>query len=344
MKTRLLLLSSILALVAVLAAGCGGGGGSSSVPSDDIAKVGSTPISKDTFNSLMNVAVARFKAQGQQAPKVGTAAYTQLRDQAVSFLVQEEELTQEGQKLGVTVSQKDINDRLDQIRQTSFGGSEKKLEDALKKDHITLEQLDQYNLRPSLLSSKLQTKVTQDVKVSDSAAKSYYDQNKSSFKTPAETTRDVRHILVDSKSLANQLEKKLKNGADFAVLAKKYSKDTGSAQSGGKLTAVKGQLVKPFQDVAFSLKTGQISPPVHSQFGWHIIQALGPVKNTPARVTPFAQAKTQIESSLSQQQKQAAWTAWLAKLAKDFKGKVAFQTGFAPVTTTTATTPPTTTG
>jgi foldase protein PrsA len=348
MKKRFLLLFVPLALVAVLAAGCGGGGGSGSVPADSIAKVGSTPITKSTFNALLTVAFARFKAQGQAAPKVGTPAYTQLRDQAVSFLVQEEELQQEGTKLGVTVSQKDIDDRLAQIRQTYYHGSETKLEAALKKDDITLAELEQYNLRPALLSEKLEAKVTSDVKVSNADAQKYYTQNKASFTTPQ--TREVRHILVNSKSLAQQIETKLKNGESFASLAKKYSKDTGSAQQGGKLCVAHGgssgacqQTVPPFDKAAFSLKTNEVSQPVKSSFGWHVIQALSPVK--PAHTQTFKEVESQIQASLAQQKKQTAWTAWLTKLKNDFKGKVAFQTGYAPVTTTTPTTPaPTTTG
>jgi parvulin-like peptidyl-prolyl isomerase len=349
MKTRFLLLFVPLALVAVLAAGCGGGGGSGSVPADSIAKVGSTPITKSTFNALLTVAFARFKAQGQAAPKVGTPAYTQLRDQAVSFLVQEEELQQEGTKLGVTVSQKDIDDRLAQIRQTYYQGSEKKLEAALKKDDITLAELEQYNLRPALLSQKLEAKVTSDVKVSKADAQKYYTQNKASLPTTP-PTREVRHILVNSKSLAQQIETKLKNGVSFASLAKKYSKDTGSAQQGGKLCVAHGsssgaciQTVPPFDKAAFSLKTNEISQPVHSVDGWHVIQALSAVH--PSHKQTFKEVESQIQASLAQQKKQTAWTAWLTKLKNDFKGKVAFQTGYAPVTTTTPTTPaPTTTG
>ena len=102
MKTRLLLVPSLLVTLAVLAAGCGGGS-STSVPADSVATVGSTPISKATFQSLMTVAFARYKAQGQPEPKVGTDAYSQLRDQAVTYLVNEQELQQEAQKLGVSV-------------------------------------------------------------------------------------------------------------------------------------------------------------------------------------------------------------------------------------------------
>ncbi len=134
MKTRLLILLVPLALVALLAAGCGGGGGNSSVPNDSVATVGGTPITKSTFNSLIAVAFAKYKAQKQAAPKVGTPAYNQLRDQAVSFLVQEDELQQEGKKLGVTVTQKDVEARLAQIKK-SYGAA--KFATALQGAHIT---------------------------------------------------------------------------------------------------------------------------------------------------------------------------------------------------------------
>jgi foldase protein PrsA len=346
MKTRLLpYLSLSLALVAVLAACGGGGGGSTQVPNSAVAQVDSTPITKASFAQLMVVGCAHFKAQGQPCPKVGTAAYTQLRDQAVSFLVQQQELQQEAAKMGVTVSQKEVDKQIETIKKTYYKGSEKQLDAALKKDQVTLAQLEQYNIRPNLLSTKLEKKVTGDVTVSDSAAQKYYDQNKATFTQPK--TREVRHILVSNKSLAEKLDKQLQNGADFAQLAKKYSKDTGSAATGGKLCVAHGgqsgacqQTVAPFDKVAFSLKTNEISQPVHSQFGWHIIQALSAVK--PAHTQSFAEVKSQIKQNLSAQQKQQAWQNWLTKLTSDFKGKVSYQTGYAPAATTT--TPATTTG
>jgi parvulin-like peptidyl-prolyl isomerase len=219
MKTRLTLLLLTLALVALLAA-CGGGGNGGNVPNTAIAQVGSVPITKANFTSLLAVACARYKAQAQPCPKPGSDTYTQLRDQAVTFLVQQEELTQEAKKLGVSVTQTDIEKQVEQIQKTYYKNDKAKFLAALKKDDITLAQLEQYNLRPNLLSSKLQAKVTSNVQVSDSAAQKYYTANQTSFTTPK--TREVRHILVKNKALAEKLEKELKNGASFATLAKKY--------------------------------------------------------------------------------------------------------------------------
>ena len=345
MKTRLCLLALSVVLVVLLAA-CGKGGSSGPVSADSVARVDSTNITKASLNQVISYAIAISKSQGQPEPKVGTPAYTTLRDQAVAFLVNNEEYRQESEKLGVSVTPQDVNKQVSLIEKTRFNGSKAKLDAALKKSGITLAQLEQYNIQPNLLLQKIQAKVTASAKVSDADARKYYNKNKSSFSTPAETTRSVRHILVSSKSKAEQLETKLANGASFAGLAKKYSIDTGSAQLGGKLTAVKGQLLKPFQDVAFTINTGKVSQPVHTVDGWHIIEALGPVKNTPAHVQSFASVKSEIETNLTQQQQSVAWQNFLAKVAKDYKGKVAYQTGYAPATTTTPTTPapPTTTG
>lgn len=101
----------------------------------------------------------------------------------------------------------------------------------------------------------------------------------------------ARHILVETEAEANDVYKRLKDGADFAELAKTTSKDTGSGANGGDLGWFgKGQMVPEFGEAAFKLKVGEISEPVKSQFGYHIIQALGH-EDRPLDDTQYQQKK-----------------------------------------------------
>ncbi len=84
---------------------------------------------------------------------------------------------------------------------------------------------------------------------------------------------DASHILVTEEAKANEILKKIKDGGDFAALAKENSIDTGSAKNGGDLGLFpRGVMVQEFEDVAFNLKVGEVSPVVQSKFGYHIIK------------------------------------------------------------------------
>ena len=204
----------------------------------------------------------------------------------MAYLVQEKELEQKGKDLGVEVTDADVDKQIAQIKKQYFGGSEKAFQAQLKQQGFTLPLLKIYQ-RGNLLSDKLYKKITGDAKVTDAEIQKYYNENKTQYAKVQ--SRDVRHILVNSKAKADDLESQLKAGGDFAALAKKFSKDTLSAVKGGKLTIEKGKTVAEFDKAAFALKTNQISPPVHTQYGWHIIQALSAVK--PASTQPLSAVK-----------------------------------------------------
>src|SRR5581483_12167186 len=105
------------------------------------------------------------------------------------------------------------------------------------------------------------------------------------------------------------------------ALVKKYSIDPGSKSTGGVYTVSRnGTFVKPFEDTSFALKTGEISKPVKTRFGWHIIQAQKDA--TKSRTTPFAQVKTAIRQQLLQQKRNEALQKWLEGLKKEFDGKI----------------------
>jgi parvulin-like peptidyl-prolyl isomerase len=326
---------ALLAVLVLVAAGCGSS--TKTVPADAVAVVGGDTITKTEFNFLLSGAKRTYAARKTPFPKAGTTQYKSLQDQAVQYLVQESELEQKAGDLGVKITDKDVTARLKQIKQQYFGGSESKYKAQLKSQGLTETQIKQ-DLRAQILSEKLYKKVTDKVKVSDADIQKYYNDHKSDYSQAA--SRDVRHILVNNKKLATQIESQLKSGGDFAKLAKKYSKDPGSAANGGKLTVSKGQTVPPFDKVAFTLKTNQISPPVHTQYGWHIIQALSAVKA--AKQTPLTDVKKSIKTQLLQTKKTAAMNSWVDDLKKEYKSKIRYQAGYTPTQTTTASTTDTT--
>jgi foldase protein PrsA len=347
----------ILALVAAVAAACGGGGAPKSVPSDAVAVVGNDTISKDRFNEVLADAKRSYQATHKPFPKPGTPPYGTLRSQIIQLLVERSEYEQSAKDLGVKVSDKDVSDRLEQLKQQVFGATqpgqkpnskaqiEKLYHQQLKAQGLTEKNVKD-GLRVQLLRDKIAQKVTKDAKVSDDDAKKYYDDHKQQYEQPAQpASRDVRHILVKSHALALTVYKKLKTGGDFSTLALKYSTDS-SKTTGGRLTVCKEKTVTcplktvaPFEKVAFSLKVNEISKPVHTQFGWHVIQALGPV-NPPKKAStiPFDQVKAAIKQQQLQQKKQDAYNNWWNDTKKDFAKKTKYQVGYKPQATQTTTT------
>jgi parvulin-like peptidyl-prolyl isomerase len=323
--------SVFLALIslALVAGGCGGGSSVARLGSDDVAVVGSKDVSKTQFQALMDRAKKSYEAQKRPFPEPGSAEYETLKGQAIGFLLQRAEFEQEAEARGIDISDDKIDKRIAQLKKQFYGGSEKKYQDTLKQQGLTEEQARQ-EVRASLISEELFKKITGDVKVSQKEIKSYYDSHKTQYGQPE--SRDVRHILVPKKALADQLYAQLKSGANFAVLAKRYSKDPGSASNGGKLTVSKGQTVPEFDKTAFKLKKGQLSAPIKTQYGYHIIQALSDVK--PAQSTPLSKVQASIRQQLEQQQKNDAMTKWVEKTKKHYCGdtRIKYQVGYQPAT------------
>jgi peptidyl-prolyl cis-trans isomerase D len=165
------------------------------------------------------------------------------------------------------------------------------------------------------------------VKVSDEDVRKYYDSHLNEFGTPEE--RRAAHILIAVKATASQaeqdkakakaeqvLQQVKKDPAKFAELAGKYSQDPGSASKGGDLGYFgRGMMVKPFDAAAFSLKVGEVSGLVKSDFGYHIIKLLA-IK--PSKVLSFDEARQAIANKLRQQKADDMF----AELAEKFSNTV----------------------
>jgi foldase protein PrsA len=324
--------------IALAVAGCGGTS-TATLGSDDAAIVGSQAITKEELSSLMDRAKKTYDVQKRPFPKPGTAEYEQLKGQAITYLIQRAEYAQEADAMGIEISNSDVDKRIEQLKKQYYAGSEAKYEKTLKQQGLTQDQAKE-EVRASLIAEAVFKKVTDKVNVSQKDIKAYYDSHKSQYVQPE--SREVRHILVTKKALADTLWSKLKAGASFAALAKKYSKDPGSASNGGKLTISKGQTVAEFDQTAFDLKKGELSPPIHTQYGYHIIQALSAVK--PAQTTSLSKVEASIKQQLEQQEKNDLMTKWVDQKKKSYcKSRIKYQVGYQPnpdpcASTTTTTT------
>jgi foldase protein PrsA len=229
------------------------------------------------------------------------------------------------------VTDKEIADRIAQIKKQTFGGSQAKLDAQLKAQGYTQQSLKD-DIKAQLLSEKIYNAVTKDAQVTDAEVVKYYNQNKSQYSVAE--SRDVRHILVKTKAQANAIYDQLKAGASFAALAKKYSLDTSTKDNGGKLTITRGQTVAPFDQTAFNISTNVVSRPIKTQYGYHVIQPISDVR--PPSTTPLKDAKPQIQATLLDKAKNDAITKWTTEVKDFFAKKVSYGTGFAPPATATS--------
>jgi peptidyl-prolyl cis-trans isomerase C len=126
----------------------------------------------------------------------------------------------------------------------------------------------------------------------------------------------ARHILVDSEEKAKEIHDKITKGGDFKQLASEFSKDPGSKQDGGDLGYFgKGQMVPVFEDTAFKLKVGEVSQPVKSQFGWHLIKL---EDRREVKPPPYENVKDRITAALMHKKAQEMATSLRKKATIDY--------------------------
>jgi peptidyl-prolyl cis-trans isomerase C len=181
-------------------------------------------------------------------------------------------------------------------------------------DKKNLADNPDFKRRLAFLRSKLLMgyELQQEAKtaLTDEALKQTYDEAVKSMSGQEEV--HARHILVEGEDEAKAIIEQLKGGADFATLAKEKSKDPGAAEGGDLGYFTKDQMVPEFADVAFKMYPGQLSNPVKTQFGWHVIK----VEDKRIKQPPeFEKVKDQIEAYLARK----AQSDFIAKLRQSAK-------------------------
>jgi foldase protein PrsA len=253
---------SKFAMVAVLAAGMVATAGCAA--SKPVITVNGTAISKSDFDN---------KLEGN------TRASQQVLQQMVDKVL----INQYAAANNVSATDADVTAALTKIEANFPAGQ---FDSVLKQQGLTMDDARDI-VREQVL---LKNAVDKNIKVDQTQIDAYLKTNKMSMNSPSQVR--VRHILVKTEAEAISIEKQLKAGANFATLAGKYSVDPSTKIKGGELPIFgPGQMVEPFQVAAFKLKVGQISPPVQSPFGWHIIQMEQIIPNSQAVIVAAIQAQ-----------------------------------------------------
>lgn len=185
--------------------------------------------------------------------------------------------------------------------------------DGLDKSQAVTDKLEELKKRV-VVEAFLKKKIEDQANISDADLQKFYDQNKDKFNSGDQVR--ASHILVKSENEAQDILGQIKKGANFEALAKKNSVDSAGAKGGDLGWFGKGSMIPEFEKVVFSLKEGELSGVVKTQFGYHIIKLTG---KRPAGIRSFAEAKEQIKAKLLPEKQQATFLKLKDELKKGAK-------------------------
>lgn len=309
------------ALIAALALGAGlaaCGDGGADLPQGVVARVGDAPIREAEFERALKQREASARQAGATVPEPGTEGYDQLRAQALDTLVQFRIVDFEARRCGdpCRVTQEQVDERLAEVKERNFQGSEKEFSDFLKESSLTLADARRV-LRSGLQQEELFDHVTRGVRFTAEDAREYYDQHRDEFRRPA--GRTASHILVETREEAERI-RAMATPENFADLAREHSTDPGAANGGSLGEVSRGAFVPEFEEAAFALEDDEISQPVQTQFGWHLIL----VDVRPASTTSFAEAREGIIRQQLQRARQERFDEWRDEVIESWRERTEY--------------------
>jgi foldase protein PrsA len=331
-----------LAGAGVTFAACGG------VPGNSVATVDGEAINKDEYSHWLNIAAKSSGAENAVVPdppnftkcvaakRKSTPApakgqpkvtddqlktqckteYEQQRSQVMQLLVSFKWIQGEADAQGVKVTDAEVKKSFDEQKKQSFP-KDADYQKFLKTSGQSQEDIMQ-RVKLDLLSTKIRDKVVKGKDtVSDKAISDFYNKNKARFAQPEK--RDLQVVLTKDEATANKAKAALEDGDSWKKVAKKYSIDDTSKESGGKLAAqAKGTLDKELDEAVFSADKGKLVGPIKTQYGYYVFE-VGDV--TAASQQTLAEAKPTIKQTLASQAQQKALDAFVKDFTKRWKEK-----------------------
>lgn len=220
--------------------------------------------------------------------------------QALDSLIAERILKLEIEKQKIVVTDEEVDAKLDQLM--NYYGGKESFDDFMSYYGYEINDIKK-DLNANLEIVKL---LGDDVQITDEEISAYFEEHKGSMSTSDQVK--ASHILVETEEEANDIKAKITAGEDFATLAGTYSTDPGSKDLGGELGFFgKGLMVPEFEEVAFSLPIGEISSPVKTQHGYHIIKV---EEKTEGKEATLEENKDFIRESILTEKLPDAYQVW----------------------------------
>ena len=315
MKTITRLIFTFL-LVGLMSIPCGAVAEEKPATEDPVAVVNGTAITKQELDVETQRMVQQMARQGRVPDET---IMPQVRKEALSRMIDKELLYQDSQAKEINVTENRVNEELATVKK-QFPGN-KEYTEWLATINLSEDDLAREITRGLALEQLIKNHVIKEVDVTEEESRAFYDQNASLFQKPERV--QAKHILIKMEADATdehkvQARRKIESvrqkamaGEDFAALATAHSEGPSSAKGGDLGYFSRGQMVKPFEDAAFALQTGEISEVVETQFGYHIIKVTDRQKDS---VVAYEDAQAQIVERLKQERSRRDFQRYIETL------------------------------
>lgn len=289
-----------------------------------VAKVNGEKITKGEVDQELKSYIDQYKTTyGEDFEKDAKvkAELDEYRKQVIENLVSEKVLIMKAKELNLVPSDEELNKEIDAkvAELVKLYGSEEELQKAKDSFGYTDETFKEF-MKNQVIAQKAIDYIHKDITSTDEEIKEYYDKNATTFTTNAGA--EMFHILVKTEDEAKAVKQRLDNGESYADIAKELNEDSTS-ETGGSLGFVEYEAQNfdaDFLAAAKELKEGEISGPVKTQFGYHIIKVAG--VQTETRVKPLEEVKDSIKTEVEKTKKNEAYTEKIEEWKKELDVKL----------------------
>ncbi len=274
--------------------------GEQQISQGTVAVVNGSVITQEDFDREIDGVLRRLASMGRS---FDDSELLTIRKEVLEGLINVELLYQESQRRGITVEEAAIDEELKTLK----GGfaDEDEFRTALSKANLSEALIRSQIKRRQAIEHFIAQEFAEKVTVSPNEVRAFYESHPQSFTQPEQVR--ASHILIkidpeadesqraEARKKIEEIHHKLHEGEDFATLAKAFSQDPSGARGGDLGYFRRGEMVKPFEEAAFALKPGELSDPVESTFGYHLIMV---IDKKPETTIPYEDIKERIEHYL----------------------------------------------